>query len=68
QVQGHEAAKLDPLGLDAWRPAIPPPELDPKFHGFEPKDMDRKLNLNSSASGGNTGYLEELGRQPTVRW
>lgn len=37
QVQGHEGAKLDPLGLDAWRPAIPPPELDPKFHGFEAK-------------------------------
>lgn len=29
--------------------------------------MDRKLNLMSNASGGNTGYLEELGRQPTVR-
>ncbi|CAM9931880.1 unnamed protein product, partial [Pylaiella littoralis] len=27
---------------------------------------DRKLNLNCSASGGNTGYPEELGRQPTV--
>ncbi|CAM9932887.1 unnamed protein product [Pylaiella littoralis] len=66
QVQGHEGANLDPLGLDAWRPAIPPPELDPKFHGFDAKDMDRKLNLDCSASGGNTGYLEELGRQPTV--
>ncbi|CAN0009729.1 unnamed protein product, partial [Ectocarpus sp. 12 AP-2014] len=44
----------------------PPPELDPKFHGFEERDMDRKLHLNSTASGGNTGYLEELGRQPTV--
>lgn len=30
--------------------------------------MDRKLHLNSTASGGNTGYLEELGRQPTVSW
>lgn len=28
--------------------------------------MDRKLNLMSNASGGNTGFLEELGRQPTV--
>ena len=26
------------------------------------RDMDRKLNLMSNASGGNTGYLEELGR------
>eukprot|EP00904_Undaria_pinnatifida_P004984 jgi/Undpi1/1615/HiC_scaffold_11.g05005.m1 len=66
QVRGHEKANIDPLGLDAWRPAIPPPELDPIFHGFEAKDMDRKLNLMSNASGGNTGYLEELGRQPTV--
>lgn len=35
--------------------------------GRHNRDMDRKLNLNSSASGGNTGYLEELARQPTVR-
>lgn len=35
QVRGHEVANIDPLGLDAWRPAIPPPELEPKFHGFE---------------------------------
>ncbi|CAM9192574.1 unnamed protein product [Ascophyllum nodosum] len=66
QVRGHEMADLDPLGLDAWKKADPPPELDPEFHGFGPKDMDRKLNLMSTASGGNTGYLEELGRQPTV--
>ncbi|CAN0538673.1 unnamed protein product, partial [Scytosiphon promiscuus] len=37
QVRGHEKANIDPLGLDAWRPAVPPPELDPIFHGFEAK-------------------------------
>lgn len=33
-------ANIDPLGLNAWRKTIPPPELDPKFHGFEAKCVD----------------------------
>ncbi|KAG5189741.1 2-oxoglutarate dehydrogenase E1 component [Tribonema minus] len=66
QVRGHEAAKLDPLGLHGWRPQAPPPELDPKFHGFEQGDMDRVLNLMGRSSGGMVGYLEELTQAPRV--
>eukprot|EP00612_Vaucheria_litorea_P005795 CAMPEP_0171464818 /NCGR_PEP_ID=MMETSP0945-20130129/8029_1 /TAXON_ID=109269 /ORGANISM="Vaucheria litorea, Strain CCMP2940" /LENGTH=956 /DNA_ID=CAMNT_0011992071 /DNA_START=277 /DNA_END=3147 /DNA_ORIENTATION=+ len=66
QVRGHEAAKLDPLNLHNWRPQAPPPELDPKFHGFEPQDMDRVLNLMGRSSGGMVGYLEELTQAPRV--
>lgn len=45
QFRGHEAATLDPLGLHTFRPATPPPELDPKFHGFTDADLDRPMNL-----------------------
>jgi 2-oxoglutarate dehydrogenase E1 component len=75
QVNGHLAAKLDPLGLHS-KDAFPfrpgpvgdvdyfPPELTPEFHGFTAEDYDRKLTLTGSSTGGNKGYLEELASAP----
>jgi len=65
QVRGHEKANLDPLGLHSYRKAIPN-ELDYKFHGFTDADLDRKLNLLGTSSGGNTGFLDILGHRPSV--
>jgi 2-oxoglutarate dehydrogenase E1 component len=73
QVNGHHAAKLDPLNLYA-RESFPnhpintgdiidglPSYLTPSHHGFDPqKDMDRTLNFRGAHSGENKGYLEEL--------
>jgi 2-oxoglutarate dehydrogenase E1 component len=61
QVRGHEVAKLDPLGINAFRdPAGPPAELDYKYHGFTEADLDRKLNLAGS-TGGHTGFIDRMG-------
>jgi len=74
QVNGHTAAKLDPLNLHTKEsfPSRPsnidlemidgfPIELSPAFHGFDiEKDMDRELNFKGTHTGGNKGYLEEL--------
>jgi len=70
QTNGHLAAQLDPLGIHAERDgAGAPVELDPKFHGFEEKDLDRKLNLLGTSSGGHSGFLDVLSTRPdtTVR-
>jgi 2-oxoglutarate dehydrogenase E1 component len=69
QVRGHEMAKLDPLGMNAFRSTEPPAELDYKFHGFSDADLDRKLDLRDSSTGGNTGFLATLGsnRHYTLR-
>lgn len=80
QVNGHTAAKLDPLGLHSkdtfpMRPSNiyaeadlvdgVPKELTPSFHGFDPvKDMDRPLNFRGVHTGGNKGFLEELASMP----
>ena len=64
QVNGHELANLDPLGIHAFRQGEPP-ELDYKYHGFTEADLDRHLNLLGTSTGGNTGFLDMLGsRQP----
>lgn len=42
QVRGHEAANLDPLGLQE-RPALP--ELDIQMYGFTEKDLDRVIAI-----------------------
>jgi 2-oxoglutarate dehydrogenase E1 component len=75
QVNGHYAAKLDPLGLHTkecfpFRP-LPadggdgyPPELELEYHGFSQADLDRKLHFKGRAAGGNKGYLEELASAP----
>lgn len=78
QVNGHQAAQLDPLGIhnkDAFpfRPCNTmdltdsdgwPPELTLEYHGFSEADLDRKLNFKGRGSGGNKGYLEELSAAP----
>jgi len=66
QVRGHEAAPVDPLGLHAFRAPAPPPELDPRFHGFTEADLDRPLNLKGRGAGGQTGFLQELANQPNI--
>jgi 2-oxoglutarate dehydrogenase E1 component len=80
QVNGHHAAKLDPLNLYTkesfpFRPVNcrntdhiidgQAEELSPSFHGFDNvKDMDRQLNFRGVHSGGNRGFLEELSSMP----
>lgn len=72
QVNGHLAAKLDPLNMFTseafphrpWRPSKGhefPKELTLEYHGFSQGELDRKLNFKGTNSGGNKGYLEELG-------
>ncbi len=48
RVRGHQAANLDPLGLDKKSPV---PDLDPAFHGLGPEDMDTVFNTGSLAAG-----------------
>ena len=47
RVRGHQAARLDPLGL-APVPAVP--DLDPAFHGLGPEDMDTVFSTGSLAA------------------
>jgi len=47
RVRGHQAAKLDPLGL-AHMPVLQ--DLDPAFHGLTPSDMDTVFNTGSLAA------------------
>ncbi|HWY24316.1 MAG TPA: 2-oxoglutarate dehydrogenase E1 component, partial [Nevskia sp.] len=47
RVRGHQAAKLDPLGL---APVTVVPDLDPAFHGLGPEDMDLVFNTGSLAA------------------
>jgi hypothetical protein len=80
QVNGHLAAKLDPLDTYAPEsyPCRPPPvttnpddvdygypaELTPSYHGFHSSDLDRVMNFRGTSSGGNKGYLEDLANSP----
>ena len=47
RVRGHQAAKLDPLGLTPV-PAIS--DLDPVYHGLMPDDMDTVFNTGTLAA------------------
>ncbi|MDR3416788.1 MAG: 2-oxoglutarate dehydrogenase E1 component [Nevskia sp.] len=47
RVRGHQAARLDPLGL-APMPKVP--DLDPAFHGLGPEDMDTVFNTGTLAA------------------
>ena len=80
QVNGHLAAKLDPLDTYApesypYRPAPVstnpddvdygyPAELTPAYHGFHAADLDRVMNFRGTSSGGNKGFLEDLANSP----
>ena len=44
RVRGHQAAKLDPLGL-AHMPSLQ--DLDPAFYGLKPSDMDTEFNTGT---------------------
>ncbi len=47
RVRGHQAAKLDPLGLSKG-PQVP--DLEPAFHGLGEQDMDTVFNTGSLAA------------------
>ena len=47
RVRGHQAARLDPLGLAAM-PRVP--DLDPAFHGLGAEDMDTVFNTGTLAA------------------
>jgi 2-oxoglutarate dehydrogenase E1 component len=78
QVNGHLAARLDPLGVHSpeafpGRPSTTqdlsatdgyPPQLTAEYHGFRSDELDRKLNFRGTSTGGNKGYLEELAGSP----
>jgi len=49
RMRGHQAAKLDPLGI---APAITVRDLDPAFHGLDAADMDQQFNVGSLSTGG----------------
>jgi len=63
QVRGHEMAKLDPLGLHAWRTwsekglSETVPELELSYHGFSEADMDKTFQVS----------LPGLSDSPTLR-
>ena len=55
--RGHEAAKLEPLGL------IKPEtikDLDPFYHDLEGSDLDESFNVGSYAAGNETMVLHDL--------
>ncbi|MDB6066238.1 MAG: 2-oxoglutarate dehydrogenase, subunit [Pedosphaera sp.] len=59
RVRGHMAARIDPLGL----PRPVPPELDPKFLGFDDADMERQISSGTLQYDGPLtvrGLLERL--------
>lgn len=73
QVNGHEAAKLDPLKLFTeesfpFRPKSQPDgfpsNLELEYYGLGEEDLDRKLQFKGRSSGGQRGYLEELAKAP----
>jgi 2-oxoglutarate dehydrogenase E1 component len=47
RVRGHQAARLDPLGLAQPQQV---PDLDPAFHGLTPADLDTVFNTGSLAA------------------
>ena len=47
RVRGHQASRLDPLGLTQV-PRIP--DLDPSFHGLTDADLDQEFNTGSLAA------------------
>jgi 2-oxoglutarate dehydrogenase E1 component len=57
RVRGHQAAKLDPLGL---APLARVPDLDPAFHGLGPEDMETVFNTGSLAVSQDRLPLKEI--------
>src|SRR3546814_15897705 len=48
RMRGHQAARLDPLGL---APIDNIPDLDPAHHGLGPEDLETVFNTGTLASG-----------------
>jgi 2-oxoglutarate dehydrogenase E1 component len=46
-VRGHQAARLDPLGIS---PEVIVPDLDPAYHGLDASDMDAVFNTGTLAA------------------
>jgi 2-oxoglutarate dehydrogenase E1 component len=57
RVRGHQAAKLDPLGI---APITPVQDLDPIFHGLQPADMDTVFNTGTLAIAEDRLPLREI--------
>ncbi len=57
RVRGHQAARLDPLGL---APITQVPDLDPEFHGLSSADMDTVFNAGSLAAADRLPLREIL--------
>ncbi len=57
RVRGHQAARLDPLGL---APIDQIADLDPAFHGLGPEDMDTVFNTGSLATKSDRLPLKEI--------
>ena len=57
RVRGHQAARLDPLGL---APIDNIADLDPAFHGLGPEDMDTVFNTGSLATKSDRLPLKEI--------
>jgi 2-oxoglutarate dehydrogenase E1 component len=57
RVRGHQAARLDPLGLE---PPVAVPDLDPAFHGLGSSDLDTVFNTGSLAVDETRMPLKEI--------
>ncbi|MGH8457061.1 MAG: 2-oxoglutarate dehydrogenase E1 component, partial [Stenotrophobium sp.] len=57
RVRGHQAARLDPLGLE---PVQQVQDLDPGFHGLGPTDMDTVFNTGSLSVAKDRLPLKEI--------
>ncbi|HEX4895861.1 MAG TPA: 2-oxoglutarate dehydrogenase E1 component [Solimonas sp.] len=57
RVRGHQAAKLDPLGLAPMEPIA---DLDPAYHGLGPEDLDTVFNTGSLAVASDRQPLREI--------
>ncbi|MGQ0530661.1 MAG: 2-oxoglutarate dehydrogenase E1 component [Panacagrimonas sp.] len=57
RVRGHQAARLDPLGL---APIDIIPDLDPAFHGLTAADMDTVFNTGTLATADRLPLREIL--------
>ena len=58
RFQGHMVARINPLGF----PRTYPPELDPRFYGFSPADMDQVFSCKSLVPEGRLTLAEILDR------
>ncbi|MGH8462306.1 MAG: 2-oxoglutarate dehydrogenase E1 component [Stenotrophobium sp.] len=57
RVRGHQAARLDPLGLELPQQLQ---DLDPEFHGLSAADMDTVFNTGSLATKSERLPLKEI--------